>query len=78
MTATNDPPTAPDTPNENDELFTLPEVADLVHVPAATLRYWRATSARAHKLPDREHRPLRRRDVHQWREAQSRRTPSGQ
>jgi hypothetical protein len=75
MTATNQP-TPPETPRENDEL-TLAEVADLVHVPLATLRYWRAASAPAHKLPDREHRPLRRRDAAQWPEAQSRRTPSG-
>ena len=41
MTATNHRPTTPETPHANDELLTLPEVADLVRVPVATLRYWR-------------------------------------
>ena len=41
MTATPHRPTTPATPHANDELLTLPEVADLVRVPVATLRYWR-------------------------------------
>ena len=41
MTATNHRPTTRETPHANDELLTLPEVADLVRVPVATLRYWR-------------------------------------
>ena len=41
MTATNHRPTPHETPHANDELLTLPEVADLVRVPVATLRYWR-------------------------------------
>jgi hypothetical protein len=32
---------SPDTPHAGDELLTLTEVADLVRVPVATLRYWR-------------------------------------
>jgi predicted DNA-binding transcriptional regulator AlpA len=32
---------APDTPHANDELLTMTEVADVVRVPVATLRYWR-------------------------------------
>ena len=31
----------PDTPHANDELLTMAEVAALVRVPVATLRYWR-------------------------------------
>jgi predicted DNA-binding transcriptional regulator AlpA len=30
-----------DTPHAHDELLTMPEVAALVRVPIATLRYWR-------------------------------------
>ena len=41
MTATPHRPTTPGTPHANDELLTLPEVAELVRVPVATLRYWR-------------------------------------
>jgi predicted DNA-binding transcriptional regulator AlpA len=32
---------SPDTPHVNDELLTMKEVADVVRVPVATLRYWR-------------------------------------
>ena len=32
---------APVTPHADDELLTIQEVADLVRVPVATLRYWR-------------------------------------
>lgn len=31
----------PDFPHANDEMLTIPEVADLLRVPDATLRYWR-------------------------------------
>ena len=30
-----------DTPHANDELLTMKEVANVVRVPVATLRYWR-------------------------------------
>jgi predicted DNA-binding transcriptional regulator AlpA len=33
--------TPPETPHANDELLTMREVADVVRVPVATLRYWR-------------------------------------
>jgi len=33
--------TVPDTPHAGDELLTMQEVANVVRVPAATLRYWR-------------------------------------
>ena len=32
---------SPDTPHANDELLTMKEVAGVVRVPVATLRYWR-------------------------------------
>jgi hypothetical protein len=31
----------PVTPHADDELLTIQEVADVVRVPVATLRYWR-------------------------------------
>ncbi len=34
-------PASPDTPHANDTLMTMQEVADVVRVPVATLRYWR-------------------------------------
>jgi hypothetical protein len=33
--------TVPDTTRADDELLTMQEVADIVRVPVATLRYWR-------------------------------------
>ena len=33
--------TVPDTTRVDDELLTMQEVADVVRVPVATLRYWR-------------------------------------
>ena len=33
--------TRPDTPHADDELLTMKEVADIIRVPVATLRYWR-------------------------------------
>jgi predicted DNA-binding transcriptional regulator AlpA len=33
--------TVPDTPHADDELLTMQEVAHVVRVPVATLRYWR-------------------------------------
>lgn len=33
--------TLPETPRQADELLTMQEVADVVRVPVATLRYWR-------------------------------------
>jgi hypothetical protein len=33
--------TVPDTPHADDELLTMQEVANVVRVPVATLRYWR-------------------------------------
>jgi predicted DNA-binding transcriptional regulator AlpA len=35
----------PVTPHGNDELLTIQEVADVVRVPVATLRYWRHLGA---------------------------------
>ena len=73
MTATNHQPTTPETPHANDELLTLPEVADLVRVPVATLRYWRHLGSGPQSF--RIGRTVRywRTDVLQWLESQSRR-----
>ncbi|HEY6682278.1 MAG TPA: helix-turn-helix domain-containing protein [Propionibacteriaceae bacterium] len=35
------PAESPDTPHANGELLTMTEVAGVVRVPVATLRYWR-------------------------------------
>lgn len=40
MTSTTRPEST-DTPHADDQLLTMAEVADLVRVPVATLRYWR-------------------------------------
>ncbi len=40
MTSTTRPEST-DTPHAGDHLLTMTEVADLVRVPVATLRYWR-------------------------------------
>jgi len=71
MTATNHRPTPPETPHANDELLTLPEVADLVRVPVATLRYWRHLGSGPQSF--RIGRTVRfwRSDVLHWLEVQS-------
>jgi hypothetical protein len=48
--------TVPDTTRVDDELLTMQEVADVVRVPVATLRYWR--HPRPAQLPHRPQRPL--------------------
>ncbi len=71
MTATNHRPTTPETPHANDELLTLPEVADLVRVPVATLRYSRHHGSGPQSF--RIGRTVRysRSDVFGWLERQS-------
>ena len=67
--------TAPSqTPHANDELLTLPEVADLVRVLVATLRYWRHLGSGPQSF--RIGRTVRywRSDVLQWLELQSSRS----
>lgn len=51
--------------NRDGELLTIAEVADILRVPPATLRYWRPqqrTSQSPHR-PSRPLRPHRRRDL---------------
>jgi len=61
----------PGTPHARDELLSIGEVADLVRVPVATLRYWRhlRTGPRSFKVG----RSVRywRTDVLNWLEEQS-------
>ncbi len=63
----------PDTPHTNDELLTMKEVAAVVRVPIATLRYWRhlGTGPRGFRIG----RSVRywRTEVHAWLEQQSNR-----
>ena len=65
--------TSPDTSHAGDELLTMQEVADLVRVPLATLRYWRhlGTGPRSFRIG----RSVRywHTDVLHWLEEQSRR-----
>lgn len=62
---------ATDTPHANDELMTMKEVAAIVRVPEATLRYWRylGTGPRSFRIG----RSVRywRTEVRQWLETQS-------
>ena len=48
MTSTR--PTATDTPHAGDDLLSMAEVADLVRVPVATLRYWRHLGSGPHSF----------------------------
>jgi predicted DNA-binding transcriptional regulator AlpA len=48
MTSAN--PTATDTPHAGDDLLSMAEVADLVRVPVATLRYWRHLGTGPHSF----------------------------
>lgn len=59
-------------PHANDELMTLKEVAELVRVPEATLRYWRHLGIGPHGF--RIGRSVRywRNDVIHWLDEQSR------
>jgi hypothetical protein len=45
-------------PHAGDDLMTLKEVAALVRVPEATLRYWASPRHRAARLPHRTLGPL--------------------
>ena len=60
----------------NDDLLTIAEVADLLRVPVATLRYWRHLGTGPHSF--RIGRSVRywRTEVIRWIEAQGRR-PQG-
>ncbi len=59
------------TPHAKDELLTMKEVAAIVRVPEATLRYWRylSTGPRSFRIG----RGVRywRTEVHHWLETQS-------
>lgn len=63
--------TPPKTPHANDGLLTIQEVADIVRVPVATLRYWRPLGSGPQSF--RIGRCVRywRSEVLQWLETQS-------
>jgi predicted DNA-binding transcriptional regulator AlpA len=42
--------TPPEDPHAHDELLTMAEVADVVRVPVATLRYWRHLGTGPHSF----------------------------
>ncbi|WP_310962789.1 helix-turn-helix transcriptional regulator [Nocardioides terrisoli] len=60
-----------ETPHEHDELLTIKEVAAIVRVPEATLRYWRHLNTGPHSF--RIGRSVRywHNDVLEWLETQS-------
>ncbi len=62
---------SPETPHAGDELLTMTEVADIVRVPIATLRYWRHLGSGPNSF--RIGRSVRywRTEVLQWLEKQS-------
>ena len=64
-------------PHADDELMTINEVAALVRVPEATLRYWRHLGTGPHSF--RVGRSVRywRNDVVHWLEEQSRHPRAG-
>ncbi len=64
-------------PHADDELMTMKEVATLVRVPEATLRYWRHLGTGPHGF--RIGRSVRywRNDVVHWLEEQSRHPQAG-
>lgn len=73
MTQPAEPPDHHDLPHANDELLTLKDVAELLRVPEATLRYWRhlGTGPRSFRIG----RTVRywRTEVALWLEEQTRR-----
>ena len=76
MSTTSHPPHR-ELPHADDELMTLKEVATLVRVPEATLRYWRHLRTGPHGF--RIGRSVRywRNDVVHWLEEQSRHPQAG-
>ena len=48
------------------DLLTLPEVAQLLRVPDATLRYWRHCQTGPESFKIGRHVRYRRQDVHDW------------
>lgn len=62
------PHTHPD--NNDDKLHTLAEVADLLRVPPATLRYWRHLGSGPRSFRVGRHVRYYRTDVEAWLRAQ--------
>jgi excisionase family DNA binding protein len=59
-----EPESRPDEPI--DDLLTLHEVAELLRVPEATLRYWRFCHTGPASFKIGRHVRYQRRDVHTW------------
>ncbi len=60
-----------DTPHADDDLLAITEVADLVRVPVATLRYWRRLGTGPHSFKVGRSVRYWRTDVLQWLEQRS-------
>jgi excisionase family DNA binding protein len=66
MTRTDDTRTDRPFDDEIGDLLTLHEVAELLRVPQATLRYWRHCNTGPHSYKIGRHVRYRRQDVHDW------------
>jgi hypothetical protein len=62
-------------PPAGDELLTISEVAAIVRVPIATLRYWRHLGTGPHRLPHRPRRALLAQRSHHLAAKPKRRLP---
>jgi excisionase family DNA binding protein len=58
--------------DDGDDLFTLGEVADLLRVPAATVRYWRHQGTGPRSFRIGRHVRYQRSDVETWLREQRR------
>ena len=66
MTSTDDTRPEHQYDDEIGDMLTLHEVADLLRVPEATLRYWRHCNTGPHSYKVGRHVRYRRQDVHTW------------
>lgn len=62
--------------NNGDDLFTIADVAHLLRVPPATLRYWRHLGTGPHSFRVGRHVRYHRGDVEAWVEAQRGQRPT--
>jgi len=60
------PAESPGTPHANDELLTMKEVAGVVRVPVATLRYWRHLGSGPHSFKIGRHVRYWKADLVLW------------
>jgi predicted DNA-binding transcriptional regulator AlpA len=71
MSIISQPVTPPEDPYAGDELLTIAEVADVVRVPVATLRYWRHLGTGPHTFRIGRGAGYWRSEVSAWLHGQS-------